>query len=73
MKWLLIATALNLNVSYDTESNCRKAQVEIVNTYPDVKVICIPAGMSQTEADIRAFLSMLDVTVKSRENLRRDQ
>ena len=47
MKWLLIATALNLNVSYDTESNCRKAQVEIVNTYPDVKVICIPAGMSK--------------------------
>ena len=73
MKWLLIASALNLNVSYDTESNCRKAQVEILNTYSDVKVICIPAGMSQAESDIRAFLSMLDVTVKSRENLRRDQ
>ena len=73
MKWLLIATALNLNVSYDTESTCRKAQEEIVNTYSDVKVICIPAGMSQTEADIRSFLSMLDITVKSRENLRRDQ
>ena len=73
MKWLLIASALNLNVSYDTESTCRKAQEEIVNTYSDVKVICIPAGMSQTEADIRSFLSMLDITVKSRENLRRDQ
>ena len=30
MKWLLIASALNLNVSYDTESTCRKAQEEIV-------------------------------------------
>jgi hypothetical protein len=73
MKWLLIASALNLNVSYDTENTCRKAQVEIANTYSDIKVICIPAGMSQAESEIRAFLSMLDVTVKSRDNLRQGQ
>ena len=61
MKFLLIATALNLQLLYPSETICKQALDELKEQDP--KAVCIPAGQPVDDAD-RFFHSFFDMIIK---------
>ena len=63
MKWkfLLIATAMNLQLLYPSETVCNQALEKLKEQDP--KAICIPAGQPVDEVD-RFFQSFFDMIIK---------
>jgi hypothetical protein len=61
MKFLLIATALNLQLLYPSETICKQALDELKEQDP--KAVCIPAGQPVDDVD-RFFQSFFDMIIK---------
>ena len=61
MKFLLIATALNLQLLYPSETICKQALDELKEQDP--KAICIPAGQPVDDVD-RFFQGFFDMIIK---------
>ena len=61
MKFLLIATAMNLQLLYPSETVCNQALEKLKEQDP--KAICIPAGQPVDEVD-RFFQSFFDMIIK---------
>ena len=61
MKFLLIATALNLQLLYPSETICKQALDELKEQDP--KAVCIPAGQPVDDVD-RFFQSCFDMIIK---------
>ena len=58
MKFILIAAALNLQVTYPNEAECNKA-IEMLKTQ-EVVGICIPKGESRSEEMFRNFMKIIE-------------
>ena len=61
MKFLLIATALNLQLLYPSETVCNQALEKLKEQDP--KAICIPAGQPVDDVD-RFFQGFFDMIIK---------
>ena len=61
MKFLLIATAMNLQLLYPSETGCKQALDELKEQDP--KAVCIPAGQPVDDVD-RFFQSFFDMIIK---------
>ena len=61
MKFLLIATALNLQLLYPSETVCNQALEKLKEQDP--KAICIPAGQPVDDVD-RFFQGFFDMIMK---------
>ena len=61
MKFLLIATALNLQLLYPSEDVCKQALEGLKEQDP--KAVCIPAGQPVDDVD-RFFQSFFDMIIK---------
>ena len=57
MKFILIATALNLQMTYPDETVCKKALDSVQKN--DATAMCIPAGEDQSDAMMQKFLNMV--------------
>ncbi|MEK9695812.1 MAG: hypothetical protein VW270_08605 [Candidatus Poseidoniales archaeon] len=66
MKFILIAAALNLQVTYPSETECNKA-VEMLKSQ-EVVAICIPKGETRSEEMFREFLEMIEALQKKETN-----
>ena len=63
MKFLLIATAMNLQLLYPSETVCNQALEKLKEQDP--KAVCIPAGLPLPETDAdRFFHSFFDMIIK---------
>ena len=60
MKFLLIATALNLQLLYPSETVCNQALEKLKEQDP--KAVCIPAGQPVDDVD-RFFQSFFDMII----------
>jgi len=58
MKFILIAAALNLQMTYPSEDVCRTALKEVLAQDP--KAICIPKGEDKSEDMFNQFFKMVD-------------
>ena len=58
MKFILIAAALNLHITYPTEDVCRQALEEV--KAQDSKAICIPKGEDKNDEMFDQFFKMVD-------------
>ena len=58
MKFILIAAALNLQMTYPTEDVCRMALEEV--KAQDPKAICIPKGEDKSADMFNQFFKMVD-------------
>ena len=69
MKWLLIASAMNLQLTYGDEASCRSAQSELKQEIPSA--ICIPAGeennISQVDHILDKVEKFLDIVIEKQE------
>tara|TARA_B100000424_G_scaffold256483_1_gene236505 strand:- start:60 stop:380 length:321 start_codon:yes stop_codon:yes gene_type:complete len=69
MKWLLIASAMNLQLTYGDEASCRSAQTELKQEIPSA--ICIPAGeehnISQVDHILDKVEKFLDIVIEKQE------
>ena len=61
MKFLLIATAMNLQLLYPSEPVCNQALEKLKEQDP--KAICIPAGQPVDDVD-RFFQGFFDMIIK---------
>ena len=61
MKFLLIATAMNLQLLYPSETVCNQALEKLKEQDP--KAVCIPAGQPVDDVD-RFFQSFFDMIIK---------
>tara|TARA_B100001057_G_scaffold208286_1_gene208960 strand:- start:2516 stop:2734 length:219 start_codon:yes stop_codon:yes gene_type:complete len=61
MKFLLIATAMNLQLLYPSEDVCKQALEGLKEQDP--KAVCIPAGQPVDDVD-RFFQSFFDMIIK---------
>ena len=61
MKFLLIATAMNLQLLYPSETICKQALDELKEQDP--KAVCIPAGQPVDDVD-RFFQGFFDMIIK---------
>ncbi len=61
MKFLLIATAMNLQLLYPSETVCKQALEELKEQDP--KAVCIPAGQPVDDVD-RFFQGFFDMIIK---------
>ena len=61
MKWLLISAALNLQITYPSETVCNQALAKLKEQDP--KAICIPAGQPVDDVD-RFFQGFFDMIIK---------
>mgnify|MGYP006229031217 FL=1 len=61
MKFLLIATAMNLQLLYPSEDICKQALEGLKEQDP--KAVCIPAGQPVDDVD-RFFQSFFDMIIK---------
>ena len=61
MKFLLIATAMNLQLLYPSETVCNQALEKLREQDP--KAICIPAGQPVDDVD-RFFQGFFDMIIK---------
>jgi|TARA_B100000214_G_C23760534_1_gene532042 hypothetical protein len=61
MKFLLIATAMNLQLLYPSETVCNQALEKLKEQDP--KAICIPAGQPVDDVD-RFFQGFFDMIIK---------
>jgi len=66
MKFLLIAAALNLNITYPNADVCEKALETVLKNDPTA--ICIPAGEDKATRSLNSFIDLVkqlqDETVK---------
>ena len=62
MKFLLIATAMNLQLTYPTEEVCKMALKEIKEQDP--KAICIPAPEQSVDRANQMFESFIEMIRK---------
>ena len=58
MKFILIAAALNLQMTYPDEAVCKQALAEVIKQ--DSKAICIPKGESKEADMFDQFFKMVD-------------
>ena len=58
MKFILIAAAMNLQMTYPSEDICKQA-LDIVKEQ-DPKAICIPKGEDRSEDMFNQFFKMVD-------------
>ena len=58
MKFILIAAAMNLQMTYPSEDVCKQA-LDIVKEQ-DPKAICIPKGEDKSEDMFNQFFKMVD-------------
>ena len=58
MKFILIAAAMNLQMTYPSEDICKQA-LDIVKEQ-DPKAICIPKGEDKSEDMFNQFFKMVD-------------
>jgi hypothetical protein len=58
MKFILIAAALNLQITYPSEDVCKQA-LDVVKEQ-DPKAICIPKGEDKSEDMFNQFFKMVD-------------
>ena len=65
MKFLLIATALNLQLIYPSEKVCNMALDELKEQDP--KAVCIPAGEQPVDRANEMFLGFIDMIKKLEE------
>ena len=61
MKFLLIATAMNIQLLYPSEDVCKQALEGLKEQDP--KAVCIPAGQPVEDVD-RFFQSFFDMIIK---------
>ena len=64
MKFILIAAALNLQMTYPSEDICKQA-LDVVKEQ-DPKAICIPAGETREQRFLSSFMNMVESLEKSR-------
>jgi len=57
MKFLLIATALNLQMTYPSEEVCQKALEQVKQNDPTA--MCIPAGEDRLDHTLDRFLNLV--------------
>ena len=57
MKFILIATAMNLQLAYSSQEICNKA-LDIIKAQ-DPKAVCIPAGEQPIETMMESFFNMV--------------
>ena len=68
MKFLLLSAALNLQITYPTETVCSRALEEVVKF--DKAAFCIPAGEDEfTEKHNKMFEKMFEMITKMRKEL----
>ena len=58
MKFILIAAAMNLQITYPTEDVCRQALEEV--KAQDPRAICIPKGEDKQTEMFDQFFKMVD-------------
>ena len=66
MKFLLIATAMNLQLTYPSQEVCQTALDNIKEQDP--KAICIPAGEQPVETMMESFLDLIVKLEKINQN-----
>tara|TARA_B100000683_G_scaffold40981_1_gene36305 strand:+ start:400 stop:618 length:219 start_codon:yes stop_codon:yes gene_type:complete len=66
MKFLLIATAMNLQLIYPSQEVCQTALDNIKEQDP--KAICIPAGEQPVETMMESFLDLIVKLEKINQN-----
>tara|TARA_B100001057_G_scaffold281466_1_gene281811 strand:+ start:7989 stop:8306 length:318 start_codon:yes stop_codon:yes gene_type:complete len=75
MKWLLIASAMNLQLTYGDEASCRSAQTELKQEIPSA--ICIPAGeehnISQVDHILDKVEKFLDIVIEKQDKANNTQ
>ena len=67
MKFLLIASALNLELVYNDKDTCKLAAEEIMRANND-SVICIPLGEDAGELRMRNFINNFVNMIRTVEN-----
>ena len=55
MKWLLISAALNLQITYPSETVCNQALDQVKGQ--DMSAICIPAGEIKMETQMNSVFT----------------
>lgn len=63
MKFILIATALNLQITYPNENICNVALDAVKEK--DTTAFCIPAGEDQSDATFRKFFDLIQELQKN--------
>lgn len=64
MKFILIATALNMQMSYATEAECIKA-ADMLKTQK-IQSVCIPKGTTNSEEMFTNFFKMIEELSKKK-------
>ena len=64
MKFILIASALNMQMTYTTEAECIKA-VDMLKTQ-QIESVCIPRGTSSSEEMFANFFKMIEELEKKK-------
>lgn len=57
MKFILVAAALNLQVTYPSDEVCQKALDRVLKNDP--AAFCIPAGEDQTDQVFNRFFNLI--------------
>jgi len=58
MKWLLVSTVMNLDITYNVEDHCLRALQEVIKH--DKQAICIPAGENKSDQMFKDMLNMIN-------------